>query len=236
MRSFKTYLTITTLIFSLSVVAADRSRDGGRSDSKKMQRNHVQNNKNFKDNRKNIKQKSYQGAHNSRQEVHNNKQRGTTQHKHKNHQYTQNKGFNGDYRNNRRFDNSNQHYNNNRHYNHSNKGYRNSGKKVYITHNYYKPKQYYKKWKKQNRRYWKNKYHHFYNYRVYSNDLYRYQPLRGLGHYFDRQGYGYGHWHEGSWCASYHDDRFYRNYYSYYPYQDGWRHGDGDFGIWFSFN
>ena len=74
------------------------------------------------------------------------------------------------------------------------------------------------------------------NYYAYSNDLYRYQPLRGLGHYFDRPGYGYGHWHEGMWCRDYHDEYFYRNYYSYYPYNDGWRQGDGDFGIWFSFN
>lgn len=88
-------------------------------------------------------------------------------------------------------------------------------------------KKYHKKWRKNHG--------YFYNYRPYTDDWYRYQPLRGLGHYFHRAGYGYGHWHEGMWCPDYHSEDWFRNYYSYYPYHDGWRFGDGDFGIWFSF-
>ncbi|VAW44048.1 hypothetical protein MNBD_GAMMA02-601 [hydrothermal vent metagenome] len=251
MKSFKTYLTtylaLGALVFSVSAMA-DRSRDGVSYNNKnkvnKSQR-HVQKhsgNKHQHNNRNN----GYKGQHSARQQVRSNNHGSSPSYndrvyngkgnKHRNNQSyndrlyrgsgnrhnNNQRGFNGDYRNNRHFDNSNRRYNS---YGH------NGG---HISHNYYKPKKYYKKWKKQNRRHWKNKYHHFNNYNAYSNDQYRYRPVRGLGHYFDRPSYGYGHWHEGAWCASYHDERFYQDYYSYYPYQNGWRHGDGDFGIWFS--
>lgn len=249
MKSFKTYLTITALVFSASVLA-DRSRDGGRNaQNKKVHSQHVQKQKNH-NSRVN---KQYQRTHNSRQEVVNQKRRnnhsnyGQRDNNRRNNHYSQNSGgFNGDYRDNRRFDNSNRRnnnhaYNNNYGYNsnrHGNYNGYNSYNRGHISHNYYKPKKHYKKWKKRMKHYrrdLRNQYRHFYNYNVYTNDLYRYRPLRGLGHYFDRQGFGYGHWHEGSWCASYHDDRFYRDYYAHYRYDGGWRHGDGDFGIWFSF-
>ena len=88
---------------------------------------------------------------------------------------------------------------------------------------------------KKYRRQLRNNHRYFYSYTPYYDDHYRYYPLRGLGHYFDRPGYGYGHWHEGHWCVSYHDERYYRDYYANYRFDGGWRIGDGDFGIWFSF-
>ncbi len=252
MKSFKTHLTsylfLGALLFSVSAMA-DRSRDGGYQNKDKNSR-HAQNYsaKPYKNEKHNFRNdRGYKGQHSARQQAHSNKHGYNNSNGHNNHGYQSNghrnnrsgqQGFNGDYRNNRHFDNRN--YNHNSYSHNNNRRFNNHGYNGYngghISHNYYKPKKYYKKWKKQNRRYWKNKYRHFYNYNVYRNDQYRYRPLRGLGHYFDRPGYGYGHWHEGGWCASYHDERFYQDYYSYYPYQDGWRHGDGDFGIWFSFN
>ncbi|MFK8010621.1 MAG: hypothetical protein AB8B80_01180 [Marinicellaceae bacterium] len=77
---------------------------------------------------------------------------------------------------------------------------------------------------------------YYYNYRPYYEDRYRYRPLRGLGHYFLRTGYGYGHWHDNSWCVVNHPQSYYYDYYSNYPYQNGWIHGDGDFGISFYFD
>lgn len=74
------------------------------------------------------------------------------------------------------------------------------------------------------------------NYKPYYQDQYRYRPVRGLGHYFHRTGYGYGHWHDNSWCAVNHPQSFYYDYYSDYPYQNGWSHGDGDYGISFYFD
>ncbi len=77
---------------------------------------------------------------------------------------------------------------------------------------------------------------HYRNYRPYDDHHeYRYRPRRGLGHYFQRRHHGYGHWHDGAWCGVVHPDAYYRDYYSHYPHHDGWRFGDGDFGIWFRF-
>lgn len=260
MKSFKTYITITTLLFSVAA-NADRSRDGARGvhDSsskqrsgqvakqkpsylqKRIARNNQRNNhakhggyleKQIAKQRRNH---DIRGAHDSRREVRNNKH-GYAHHNNgsRNNHYGHNQhGFNGDYRNNRHFDNRNYRHNDNRRY-----GYNNHNRR-YISQNYYRPYKHYKKWKKslkKHRKWLRKHYRHLYNYNYYVDDYYRYRPLRGLGHYFDRPGYGYGHWHEGHWCRDHHDEHFYRNYYTYYPYQDGWRHGDGDFGIWFSFN
>lgn len=250
-----TYLTLGALAFSLSAVA-DRSRDTGYKGSHNKQSSQQRNGGN-KQHDKAPKNRSYNGQRNSQNHVRSDNQYRNNKHvnkgsnrnsnnKHRNNRNSHNnngpQGFSGDYRNNRHFDNSSRNYSsyghtNNRNYSH-NSHYRNYNKhnRGYISHNYYQPKHHYRTWKNQNHRSWRNKYRHFNNYQVYTNDLYRYRPLRGLGHYFDRPGYGYGHWHEGGWCRTHHDDSFYQDYYSYYPYQDGWRHGDGDFGIWFSFN
>jgi hypothetical protein len=79
--------------------------------------------------------------------------------------------------------------------------------------------------------------HNYYNnYKPYANNhQYMFRPLRGLGHYFHRTGYGYGHWHDNMWCAVNHPQSYYYDYYSNYQYDGGWRFGDGDFGIWFNF-
>lgn len=244
MKSLQNVLIISALVFSASAWA-DRSRDESRGYHPKSHKQAKQPNQYRGDHR----QQSPKGAHGSRQEApkrqHQNQYQGDgrgygNQHAHgQNHsgrhdQRHEHRGFNGDYRNNRHFDDRNYHYQDrghNRRYGHDRGGY--------IAHNYYKPQKHYKKWKKRMKKYHKhvrNQHRHLYNYNVYYDDVYRYRPLRGLGHYFDRPGYGYGHWHEGFWCRDYHDEWFYRNYYSHYPYRDGWRHGDGDFGIWFSFN
>lgn len=135
----------------------------------------------------------------------------------------QRRGFNSDYRSNRQFDDSyvvtRPNYSQGRNYN----KYRNYS---------------YGDWRNDSRRYsnqWQHRGHTYYQYQPYSHDRYRYQPVRGLGHYYERVGYGYGHWHEGYWCYDYHQPSFYVSYYDHYPYQNGWRVGDGDFGIWFSF-
>lgn len=156
------------------------------------------------------------------------KHRSTTANKHRSYHGPQGRvnnhgGFNRDYRDNRHFDNS---------YvvtrpRHSKGPYRQK------YHNYS-----YGDWRHDSRRYhsqWRTYGHTFYYYEPYRYDRYRYRPLRGLGHYFARPGFGYGHWHEGYWCDVYHEPRFYINYYSHYPYHNGWRVGDGDFGIWFRF-
>lgn len=93
-------------------------------------------------------------------------------------------------------------------------------------------------WRHDSQRYrkqWRHNGHTYFHYEPYRYDRYRYRPVRGLGHYFDRAGYGYGHWHEGRWCGVYHEPSFYVSYYNHYPYHNGWRVGDGDFGIWFRF-
>ncbi len=144
--------------------------------------------------------------------------------------YSQNKhrsynkpGYNHDYRGNRHFDDSyvvtkprhSQSY----------------GRKHHRSYSY-------GDWRQDSRRYrqqWRHHGHTFYYYEPYRNDRYRYRPVRGLGHYYDRDGYGYGHWHEGHWCGIYHEPNFYVSYYNHYPYHNGWRVGDGDFGIWFRF-
>ncbi|WP_395373965.1 hypothetical protein [Marinicella sp. W31] len=119
-------------------------------------------------------------------------------------------------------------------------------KKHYKRHNYYRDRNrdyYYNDhhYNKKRRHYRKHKRRHhngyYKNYRPYGYDdyKYRYRPTRGLGHYFDRDGYGYGHWHDAMWCDTDHPDDYYRDYYANYPHSDGWRHGDGDFGIWFRF-
>ena len=93
-------------------------------------------------------------------------------------------------------------------------------------------------WRHDSRRYrknWRHRGHTYYHYKPYRYDRYRYRPVRGLGHYYQRRGYGYGHWHEGHWCGIYHEPSFYVSYYNHYPYHNGWRVGDGDFGIWFRF-
>lgn len=138
----------------------------------------------------------------------------------------QRQGFNSDYRSNRHFDNS---------YvvtkpNYSKAPY-NAQYRNYTNYSY-------GDWHHDSRRYssqWQHRGHTYYHYQPYSHDRYRYRPVRGLGHYYERVGYGYGHWHEGYWCYDYHQPSYYVSYYSHYPYQNGWRVGDGDFGIWFSF-
>lgn len=132
-------------------------------------------------------------------------------------------GFNHDYRDNRHFDNS---------YvvtkpNHAKGPYR----QKYRNYSY-------GDWRYDSQRYrsqWRHYGNTYYYYQPYSHDRYRYRPIRGLGHYYDRVGYGYGHWHEGFWCRDYHEPSFYVSYYNHYPYHNGWRIGDGDFGIWFRF-
>ncbi|MCX7545917.1 hypothetical protein [Marinicella gelatinilytica] len=132
-------------------------------------------------------------------------------------------GFNHDYRGNRHFDDS---------YvvtkpNYSQGSYRNK----YRNYSY-------GDWRNDSRHYhsqWRTYGHTYYYYQPYNHDRYRYRPVRGLGHYYQRVGYGYGHWHEGHWCDVYHAPNFYVSYYNHYPYHNGWRMGDGDFGIWFSF-
>ncbi len=97
-----------------------------------------------------------------------------------------------------------------------------------------RPNRHYKR--NHNRNYRPQYNYYFESYRPYNYDnRYVYRPLRGLGHYFNRTHYGYGHWHDGMWCETYHPQSYYYDYYSNYPYNDGWRIGDGDFGIWFRF-
>lgn len=214
MRSVKTTLTLLALLFSLSVMA-DRGRDRGHQGHKPLTQAPRQHN----------------GHHHGRSDSHH-KYANRNHHKapHKNHNPYRGhsprhgQGFSGDYRSNPQFDRRHYQGSQRRSYDH---GYA-----------YYPPKKYYKKWKKRMKKYhkkWHKNHRNYHSYRPYTDDWYRYQPLRGLGHYFYRQGYGYGHWHEGMWCPDYHSEAWYRNYYSYYPYHDGWRFGDGDFGIWFSF-
>lgn len=115
-------------------------------------------------------------------------------------------------------------YNKHRQYNNHN-GYRNGYRHGYrngYRNNYRNNYQYY------------NRYYN--NYRPYYETTYQYYPQRGLGHYFTRTGYGYGHWHDGVWCATVHPQTFYNDYYSNYPYNDGWQFGDGDYGINFYLN
>lgn len=137
--------------------------------------------------------------------------------KHKNKHYYNShnySGFNSPYRNGHRGHNNHRNYNGHRGYNR------------HRNHNYYG-----------NRHNYSNYYNRYYsNYRPYYEDRYRYRPLRGLGHYFHRTGYGYGHWHDNSWCVVNHPQSYYYDYYSNYPYQNGWNFGDGDFGISFYFN
>ncbi len=144
--------------------------------------------------------------------------------------YSQNKhrsyhkpGYNHDYRGNRHFDDS---------YVVTKPDYSHSyGRKHHRSYSY-------GDWRYDSRRYrqqWRHSGHTFYHYQPYRYDRYRYRPVRGLGHYYQRRGYGYGHWHEGHWCDVYHEPSFYVSYYSHYPYHNGWRVGDGDFGIWFRF-
>lgn len=137
--------------------------------------------------------------------------------------YQQPSGYNHDYRGNRHFDDS---------YVVTKPRYSQSyGRKHNRSYSY-------GDWRQDSRRYrqqWRHHGHTFYHYEPYRYDRYRYRPVRGLGHYFDRAGYGYGHWHEGHWCGIYHEPSFYVSYYNHYPYHNGWRVGDGDFGIWFRF-
>ncbi|MFC3195063.1 hypothetical protein ACFODZ_12495 [Marinicella sediminis] len=208
MRSIKVYMTLLALLTSLSAFG-DRGRDRGHHDSHKPL---TQSSRHQHSSRKN----GYGQAHHSYKK----------HHKKKGHQPRHGQGFSGDYRHNPNFDN--------RRYDHGYSKY----PQGYRDYPGYKAKKHYKKWRKnawKHHKKWYKKQHHFYHYQPYADDWYRYQPLRGLGHYFHRSGYGYGHWHEGMWCPDYHSEAWFRNYYSHYPYRDGWRFGDGDFGIWFSF-
>jgi hypothetical protein len=213
MRSFKTHVILLSLLVSASALA-DRNRD--RHDSGKpvtQSQRHQQ--PSFKGGYDQSRRHSNQHRQNNPRRYDNNRQ----------HNRHHNQGFNGDYRNNRHFDNRHYQGYDNRHY--PNGAYHHG-----------KPKKYYKKWKKRMKKYhkkWRKNHRYYSSYRPYTDDYYRYRPLRGLGHYFHRTGYGYGHWHEGYWCPDYHSDAWFRNYYSHYPHHGGWRFGDGDFGIWFSF-
>lgn len=144
-------------------------------------------------------------------------------HGHNKHRSYGQSGYNHDYRGNRHFDDS---------YVVTKPDYSHSyGRKHHRSYSY-------GDWRYDSRRYrqqWRHYGHTFYHYEPYRYDRYRYRPLRGLGHYYDRIGYGYGHWHEGHWCDVYHEPHYYFSYYSHYPYHNGWRVGDGDFGIWFRF-
>ncbi len=144
-------------------------------------------------------------------------------HGHNKHRPNGQSGYNHDYRGNRHFDDS---------YVVTKPRYSKSyGDKHHRSYSY-------GDWRHDSRRYrkhWRHYGHTYYHYKPYRYDRYRYRPLRGLGHYYDRIGYGYGHWHEGYWCDIYHEPHFYISYYSHYPYHNGWRFGDGDFGIWFRF-
>ncbi|MCF6299568.1 MAG: hypothetical protein L3J52_00350 [Proteobacteria bacterium] len=98
-------------------------------------------------------------------------------------------------------------------------------------HNYQRPHTNYNKRPHRN---YKPRPHGYNNYQPYNNYEYRYRPVRGLGHYYSRQNYGYGHWHDSSWCVTVHPNSYYSNYYANYPHHNGWRFGDGNFGIWFN--
>ena len=130
------------------------------------------------------------------------------------------------------------HYNNSYQYNnYSNQGHHSHQRNHHYNNGYrYNNHQY----RNNNDGYYSQNYHHNYNnypygnYSSYSNyySQNNYHPTRGLGYYFNRQ--GYGHWHDNNWCAVNHSQDYYVNYYSDYPYQDGYQYGDGDFGIWFN--
>ena len=144
-------------------------------------------------------------------------------HGHNKHRSYGQSGYNHDYRGNRHFDDS---------YVVTKPNYSHSYDRKH--HRSYS----YGDWRHDSHRYrqqWRHYGHAFYHYKPYRYDRYRYRPVRGLGHYYERVGYGYGHWHEGYWCDDYHEPSFYVSYYSHYPYRNGWRVGDGDFGIWFRF-
>ncbi len=137
-------------------------------------------------------------------------------------------------------------YNNN-HYGNSNAplstyGYSQPYRNNYNYRNRYRNKNYrhYKRHQNYNNNYRRynnyNSYNSYNNYQPYYQSQYTYRPLRGLGHYFTDDYYGYGHWHDNNWCAVEHPQSYYFDYYSNYPYQDGWVFGDGDFGISFYFN
>jgi len=223
MRSVKTILTLLALLTSFSVLA-DRSRDRGHQPHKPLTQTHRQHKQVYHSGRDHQRHSSKK--HNKRYDQHHNQKNHRYHNNHRDHYPRHGQGFSGDYRSNPHFDR--------RHYQGSPRG----GYGHDHGHGYHPPKKYYKKWKKRMKKYhkkWRKHHRYYHNYRPYTDDWYRYQPLRGLGHYFHRPGYGYGHWHEGMWCPDYHSEAWYRNYYSYYPYHDGWRFGDGDFGIWFRF-
>ena len=151
----------------------------------------------------------------------------------------------GGYRNNRNYHSNHDHrqHRGHKHRSHRNRSYQSrrggnySGfnspyrQGQYRDRDYYDSRDYRRGYKKhrRNRGYYNN-------YRPYRSDRYRYRPTRGLGHYFNRDNYGYGHWHNNMWCDVYHPASFYVDYYSNYPYDGGWAIGDGDFGIHFYLN
>ena len=131
-------------------------------------------------------------------------------------------------------------YGNNHHnygYNNRHDYYRHDNRRDYGHHDYGNNHRrnygYYDYRRYDNNRY--RNYRHYNNYRPYYQSRYQYRPLRGLGYYFSRPGYGYGHWHDGMWCVTVHPQSYYYDYYSNYPYDGGWRYGDGDYGINFYF-
>ncbi len=167
------------------------------------------------------------------------------------HSYNNSHNNRHDSRHNNRHDNRGhqRNYNSNKHYNNGNApfstyGYNQPYRNNYNYRNRNRNKNYrhYKRHQNYNNNYRRynnyNSYNNNYynNYQPYYQSQYTYRPLRGLGHYYTDDNYGYGHWHDNNWCSIQHTEDYYYNYYSNYPYQNGWTFGDGDFGISFYIN
>lgn len=148
---------------------------------------------------------------------------------------------------NHNYDNRN-HRRNNRNYNYYNDnvpfstyGYNQPYRNNYNYRNHYRNKNYrqYKRHQSYNNNYRRyNNYNNnsYNNYQPYYQSQYTYRPLRGLGYYYTDNSYGFGHWHNNNWCSIQHSQDYYYDYYSNYPYQNGWIFGDGDFGLSFYIN